>query len=516
MIDLIVDIEGVGPERLAVFAVSGEEELSRLYVFDVFCLSARGAQLDPECVGRRATLTITLDGAAPRLVQGLVSAMAILQPALFDQLVYRITVSPALAQLTLARHNRIYGTTEPKSVVDILDEMLRATLQRGALADDPRTPTLEHEFRLIESYPAFDHITQYEESDFAFLSRLTEHWGIFFFFEHHNRGKDLVFADAPVFAPVLDQMAQLRVVRAGSSGGQPSPNLVQRFEATYRQTPNRVFLQESNELNPKMPLLVSAEVDPQGIGDFVEYGDHYRTPDEGAFLARVRAEELRCAKVRFSGRSTAAWLAPGYVFDLSGHEFQSWNTRYLALTVRHLAGRPVPGLPSRAALAGLIGDDHPAASADGYGYLNDFTAMEFSQETRFRPQRRTPRPRIDGLLNGRIEASLDGKSSHINSDGWYRVRLPFDLGTTPDGLGSRWIRKAEPYGGPSNGMHFPLPPGAEVVVACINGDPDRPVIVGAVPSADTPSVVTAPTRSLNRIETVSGIVFTMADFTRQT
>jgi type VI secretion system secreted protein VgrG len=73
---------------------------------------------------------------------------------------------------------------------------------------------------------------------------------------------------------------------------------------------------------------------------------------------------------------------------------------------------------------------------------------------------------------------------------------------------------AEPYGGPTSGMHFPLPPGTEVIVACINGDPDRPVIVGAVPSAQTPSVVNAATSHLNRIQTRSGITVTMADYTK--
>ncbi len=165
-------------------------------------------------------------------------------------------------------------------------------------------------------------------------------------------------------------------------------------------------------------------------------------------------------------------------------------------------------------LGSLDGAKLTAADAGVEGYSNEFTAMKLRADTPFRPQRRTPRPRIDGLLNGRIETSLDIRHPHLNKDGWYRVRLPLDLGTAPDGRGSRWVRKAESYGGPSNGMHFPLPPDTDVVVSCINGDPDRPVIVGAVPSADTPSVVTEASSHLNRIQTRSGIVVTMADFTK--
>jgi type VI secretion system secreted protein VgrG len=263
-----------------------------------------------------------------------------------------------------------------------------------------------------------------------------------------------------------------------------------------------------------VPLLVSAEIDPTGSGYVVEYGDHYRTPEEGDFLARVRAEELLCSKTRYSGASTAASLAPGYGFDLTDCDFPTWDNRYLVVSVKHRARVPLHGVAGLAAHGGLEAGKLEGGEAEIYGYSNEFTAILLDAEVPFRPQRRTPRPRIDGLLNGRIETSLDDRRPHLNEDGWYRVRLPLDLGLTPGGQASRWIRMAEPYGGPSNGMHFPLPPGTDVVVACVNGDPDRPIIVGAVPSADTPSVVTGHSSHLNRIQTRSGILFTMADYAK--
>jgi hypothetical protein len=73
------------------------------------------------------------------------------------------------------------------------------------------------------------------------------------------------------------------------------------------------------------------------------------------------------------------------------------------------------------------------------------------------------------------------------------------------------MRKAEPYAGGGNGMHFPLAPGTSVLIACINGDPDRPIIVGALPPSAEPSVVSASSPWVNRIVSRTGVTVMMGD-----
>src|SRR5690606_26051910 len=59
---------------------------------------------------------------------------------------------------------------------------------------------------------------------------------------------------------------------------------------------------------------------------------------------------------------------------------------------------------------------------------------------------------------------------------------------------SGWVRMATPYAGANGGadgefgMYLPLNEGTEVLVSFLNGDPDRPVIIGAVPNSDNPSL----------------------------
>jgi len=70
---------------------------------------------------------------------------------------------------------------------------------------------------------------------------------------------------------------------------------------------------------------------------------------------------------------------------------------------------------------------------------------------------------------------------------------------------------AQPHAGPGYGQHFPLKPGVEVIVVFVEGDPDRPVISGAVPNPLNPSPVTAADATVNRIRTQSGISIEMHD-----
>ena len=50
---------------------------------------------------------------------------------------------------------------------------------------------------LQDSYDPQDYCVQYRESDFNFVSRLMEQYGIFYFFKHEQGKHTLVMADSP-------------------------------------------------------------------------------------------------------------------------------------------------------------------------------------------------------------------------------------------------------------------------------------------------------------------------------
>jgi type VI secretion system secreted protein VgrG len=94
------------------------------------------------------------------------------------------------------------------------------------------------------------------------------------------------------------------------------------------------------------------------------------------------------------------------------------------------------------------------------------------------------------MLTAMIDDEGSGQYAQVDAYGQYKVELMYDLSDKWANKGSSWIRMASPYAGANNGMHFPLHKGTEVILAFMGGDPDQPVIVGAMTNSESPNVVT--------------------------
>ena len=152
-----------------------------------------------------------------------------------------------------------------------------------------------------------------------------------------------------------------------------------------------------------------------------------------------------------------------------------------------------------------------SSSVTGVKYANSFQCIPASQP--FRPERRTAWPSIKGVMHARVDAEGDGKYAELDAFGRYKLVFPFDehAAEAKPGKASRWVRLAQPYAGPGGGMHFPLLKGTEVLVTHIDGDPDRPIIAGAVPNAELPGPTSADNPSQNTIRTATGNVLQFDD-----
>jgi type VI secretion system secreted protein VgrG len=164
----------------------------------------------------------------------------------------------------------------------------------------------------------------------------------------------------------------------------------------------------------------------------------------------------------------------------------------------------------------LIVEVHHEATQAVWGgekgsYVNTFRGVP--GQLSYRPPRVTPRPRIAGFVTAIVDAGAGGSPDYaqIDQQGRYMVRFLFDSAASGGRLASRPVRMIQNHAGENYGTHFPLKPGIEVLIAFVNGDPDRPLIVGAAPNALTPSPVDSRNRTTHRIKTMAGIRIDLVD-----
>ncbi len=463
-------------ETFAVVRFRGEEGLSRCYRFELE-LVAEEADLDLAAV-LAAPVTFTIlrtVGDIP--FHGILAGFEQLHQ-MDNYVFYRAVLVPKLWWLGLTHHKQVFlNQTVP--------QILETCLKDGGLS------SLDFELRLQKEYPAWEYICQYRESHLAFVSRWMEREGIYYYFEQDVGRDKVILTDTKVAHGPLPDGETLHY--STPSGLQHFHREEVLFELRCRQRllPKRLVLKDYNYETPSLELSGQADVAPQGRGEVYLYGEHFRTPTEGAALAAVRAEELLCRERVFAGSSTVPYLRPGYTFQVPDHYRADFNGTYLTTALTH------EGSQAAYLLAGL-GGELTAGEREPY-YRNTFEAVPAGVQ--YRPARVTAKARLYGTLNAKVDGAGSGQYAELDGQGRYKVVLPFDVSGRKDGKASAWVRMMQPYAGAGHGMHFPLHKGTEVLLTFIDGDPDRPVIAGAVPNAETPSVVKDANQTMATIQT---------------
>ena len=345
------------------------------------------------------------------------------------------------------------------------------------------------ESHLSASYPSREYVVQYDETDFDFVNRMLEHWGIFFYFDHRPDGEVMVLGDGPSAFVELPDHAE--VAFRPTAGAVEWSGHVNHLTRQHRVCTGNVTVVDYNWRTPNAQPTGGAPADEHaGHGTQTFYGEHVKDGGEAAVIARARAEALISGRETYRAQATVQGLQPGHRFQLDDHPSGALNQEY-AVTRVDLS-------------------IHRGGAAGGEGRERAHRMELIPYGAPWRPPRVTPKPRIEGLLPGLIDSG-GGAGAPIDELGRYKVVLPFDAVGAKGGAASRWIRMAQSSTGPGYGMHFPLRPGVEVAIAHTCGDPDRPIIVGAVPNANSVTPVTSAESMKSRIRTRTGIVMEFID-----
>jgi len=191
-------------------------------------------------------------------------------------------------------------------------------------------------------------------------------------------------------------------------------------------------------------------------------------------------------------RGTQRHLRHGYRFELGEHPRSELNREYLVISMTHL-GRQLHGSSELDELIGSEANKSPEV------YRVQIDAIP--SDVQYREPRLTAWPKIHGFENGVVDGPSGSTYAQIDDHGRYATKLRFDEGPGKGGTASTWLRMAQPHGGGTEGFHFPLRKGTEVLVQFLDGDPDRPLIAAVLPNAATPSPVTSGNNTKNVIQT---------------
>ena len=477
--------QGLPEDTFSVVEFKGTEGISALYEFDI-TLASDDPEIDLKGVLQNPAILTTKGSDQDLPIHGILGQ--------FEQLhevkghyFYRALLVPRLWQADLYRENQLFLD---KTVPDIIEEILK---QAGLTTQD-------YELKLTNKYPQWEYICQYRETDFDFISRWMEREGIYFFFQQGEDSEKLIITDSSTAHE--DIRGDATIPFTPPSGIVPEKEAIFTFLCRQKRLPNKVILKDYNYRKPSLDLKAEAEVDASGRGDVYFYGEHFKTPQEGNGLAKIRAEEIKCREDVYHGESTAPNLDPGFFCEIEYHYRQSYNQKYLIVEVEH------EGHQTGSLWAGV--EKESAKGEKRLTYANSFTAIR--SDVQFRPERKTPKSRFYGTMNATIDAAGIGEYAELDDLGRYKVKLPFDQSDMEGGKASRYVRMQQPYAGTEHGMHFPLHKGTEVLLTFVDGDPDRPVIAGAVPNPETASPVTAANQTESVIQTGGNNKIRIQDF----
>ena len=474
----------LGEDVLLIETFAGSDALSHLFNFTGELLADAGTTIDPaDLIGQKVTIELALlDVQGSRYINGIVAAFD--QAAGDDEFdVYRVHIVPSLWQLDLGTNTRVF---QGKTVMDIIKEVIQTY---GISMADKTEGTLQQ----------LDYCTQYQETDFHFISRLAEQHGIFYWFEHTDSDNKVNFGNSRT--PYTDCPLVSTISYA------PNADTAQdRYESTIDEFRSRAAMvvgkhtvwdydfrsYQANKGDPRdtaSPFANNAYeryVYPGGEEGYVkETAKQLTTPAHAKGFNDARAGAHDAAAEVYSGVSGARTLVSGYTFDLEDHPRDAWNRTYLLTEVAHQVDQ-VP--PYRTAGGG---DERS-------GYRNRFSAI--SSDALFRPRAKAIKPMVHGPQTAMVVVA-SGEEIHLDKYGRVCVQFFWDRTRAANTVDNTWVRVAQPWAGSGWGTFFWPRVGDEVIVQFLNGDPDNPIVVGSVYNG-----VNMPKYALPDMSTRSGLV----------
>ena len=412
---------------------------------------------------------------------------------------YRLVIEPWLA---LAAHRTDSRSFQGMTVPEVLETVFARYQAHGRLGAQWR-------FELADAavYPQRSLVTQYQESDLAFVQRLLAEEGLFAWFEHQgDAASDSLGAHTLVIADhngAVKPASQARV-RFAQSGASFKEDTLTRWGASVHVTTAAIELQSwdyrQNALRPVRADAVAASGLPPLVRRDLPGVYAYETREQGERIAQRQQQTLDACARLCDARGGFRAAAPATHIELTEHA--SADGRYTVLAVHHRARNNLAA-DAQATIARLLGlakrdDNAPLYECDLVALPAELPVRALGLDAAGQPHvfeltTLLPRPTVQGPQTAIVVSA--GEPLHTDRDHRIKVQFHWQRGTQSshrlsDDAGDdnapandrsgTWVRVATPLAGANWGSVFTPRAGQEVVVECLDGDIDRPVVVGSV------------------------------------
>lgn len=451
---------------------TGEEALSAPFEFKLLMTSdTKNLDLDGY-IGQSATVMFDAQDGI-RYFNGVIGEMSQQQTTqdnvADDTTLYEAKLYPKFWTLKFVTDCRIF---QNQTTLEIITTVLN---ENGVSSISNRTTTHGQQPR--------EYCVQYNETCFDFVSRLMEEEGIYYYFQHQDGDHTMVLADMPGGHDPCPVVSTGQFMKSQTSDYYE--NIISYCKSLERFTPSSQALADYNFTTATTPLYASMPGVAKGglIYQYATETDHEDCPNQTkvSYYTGNRHDAALWPQKALEGKSTVPFFTSGHQFDLVGYDKPGADGSYVLYRVRH----------------------HITASTYLYQghaiYENDFLAFPFSVV--FRPAERTPKPRIYSTQTARVTGP---PSEEIWTDEYGRIKLKFHWDESgphagpSDDKSSCWVRVREGWAGDSWGILFTPRIGMEAIVSFLDGNPDRPLVVGCVwnnPGHMPPYLPQVPTKS---------------------
>ncbi len=441
----------LGDRELLFYRMRAVEGLSEVSRFEIECLSENDSIAPDDILAQNVHVEMSMPDDSIRYFAGYVTRFA--QAGSHGRYnAYRLTVHAWMWFLTRTADCRIF---QEQSVPEIVE----------AVFGDHATADFED--RLSGSYQPREYCVQYRETDFNFVSRLLEEEGIYYYFEYDGNQNKLVLADSLSAHSPFPGYASIPFVAPRSSGRSEKENIAHwKFEREVK--PGKWTHTDYDFKKPSVKLEAKSLIErshQHADYEVFDYPGEYLVKSDGETYAKARIEEVHSSFEVVQGSGNARGVALGCLMTLTDHPRPDQNKEYLISRVD-------------------LHCQSEGFESDGLGgatYDIQFDAL--ASEQPYRPLRRTPRP----LVKGPQTAVVVGPAGdEIYTDEYGRVKVQFfwDRYGQNDENSSCWMRVSHPWAGKNWGMIAIPRIGQEVIVECLEGDPDKPIITGRVYNAN--------------------------------